>query len=184
MLGPFAGRAKTWFRIHPGRGVLLSLQHGELSGKRRVRTLSHLEACSRCRARAARIEQEWKRFAELAAAEAINPGFKEEELIARIQDSIRAWSEANVTPSQAQTLSEAEARCQLEALLEVYLGKRAAAALVGTLGASPSSRQETLAAADSALAALLGRKGATAVSARLQRIMAQALASTHRSPVS
>jgi anti-sigma factor RsiW len=179
MLGRFAGRAKTWSWRHPSRGVLLSLQDGELSGRRRARILSHLEGCSRCRANAARIKQEWKRIAALASTEGADPVPDENDLLARIQASIRAWSATSLTRPQTQTLSEAEARRQMEAVLEVYLGKRAAIALLQAHGVSPSSRQDTLTAVDSALAALLGRKGATVVSARLRRIVDQVPESTH-----
>jgi hypothetical protein len=171
MLGRFAGCAKIWSWRHPSRGVLLSLQDGELSGKSWARVLSHLEGCARCRARAAQIELECKRFAALASAEGADALPNGNDLLARIQDSIRAWSATNLTRPQAQTLSEAEARRQMEAVLEVYLGKRAAIALLQAHGVSPSTRQETLTAVDSALAALLGHRGATVVSARLRRIM-------------
>ena len=184
MLGRFAGRARTWFRRHPSRGVLLSLQDGELPSERRARILAPIEACARCRAEAAQIEQEWKRLAALASDEVAEPVPAGNDLLARIRASIHAWSAANMTLPHTRTLSEAEARRQVEAVLEVYLGKRAATAFLQAHGISPSSKLETLAAADSALVALLGREGAAAVSARLQRILDQVPACTHKSTVS
>ncbi len=164
----------AWHWGYPSEGLLISLQDGMISEKRRARVERHLKRCARCRARASQLAQDWKDFAELSLSAAAEPSSVQEELIAKIQASIHAWSEANLPASsqqEHQAFAQTETDRRIADVLGIYLGKRAAAALFHAEGASPASRQESLAHAKSALRILLGRKGATAVEEKLLKIM-------------
>lgn len=160
-----------WRWRHPNDGRLLAFHDGELSGKLRERVQAHLNLCPRCLERAAQIAQDWKYFAELGAATAEKPPFAEGELIARIQSSIHAWSAANLPASPEQEFAQIATGRQATAMLGIYLGQRAANALLNGIEASEISRQEKLAQAASTLRVLLGRKSAAAVVEKLLGIM-------------
>ena len=185
MAESFFRRIMAWHWGSPSDGQLLALQDGELSGKRRASVQAHLEQCSQCRERAARIAQDLNAIAALSSAAAAKSPTGEQELIADVQASIRAWSEANLppTPDQAkQALSPTEAERQAVAILGLYIGQRAAKALLQGIDASEASKKEKLAQAESTLRVLLGNKSAAAVVEKLAGIMGQLSESAGQSP--
>ncbi len=175
-LQSFFQRLVTWHWGSPSDGELLALQDNELSGKRQARIQAHLKRCGRCRERAERIAREWSEFVALNEAASANPPFSEDELIAEIQSPIKAWSRANLPPpkeTERLVLTKTEAERQAVAGLGLYIGQRAAKALLQGMEDSESSRKEKLAQAESTLRALIGRKNAAAVVEKITRIMAQ-----------
>jgi anti-sigma factor RsiW len=176
MFGAFVRRMTTLYWGHPSDSLLLSLHDGEISDKRRGRLEAHLNRCPRCQARAARMAQDWRDFAELTLAADAGPASAEEELITKIQSSIHAWSAANLPASsqpEAQAFAQTETGRQVAAVLGVYLGQRAAAALLHAGGTAQISKQQSVAQFGSTLRVLLGRQSARAVEKKLLRIMSQ-----------
>jgi anti-sigma factor RsiW len=181
----FFQRLTTWHWGAPGDGELLALHDGELSEKRRTQIQKHLMHCPRCRDRSAQIVQDWNNFASLNSDSVPNPPSSEEAMILDIQASIRAWSEANLpfTPATKNyALTPAEAERQAIAVLGLYIGQRAAKAILQGIDASEASKQEKLAHAESTLRTLLGRKSATAVIEKLARIMGKLSEPTSSAP--
>jgi anti-sigma factor RsiW len=156
---------------HPNDSRLLAFHDGELSGERRARIQAHLNLCPRCLERAAQITQDWKDFAESISATAEKPPFEKGKLIDKIQASVHAWSAANLPASPEQEFVQTETGRQVTAMLAIYLGQRAAKALIDGIEASEFSRQEKLAQAASTLRVLLGHKSAAAVVEKLVGIM-------------
>jgi hypothetical protein len=170
--------------MHPSDTQLLSLQDGTIPDKRFARTRTHLMRCARCRKRAAQITEDWKSIATLNAA--VNPVavFSEEEMMAHIRASMHAWSAANRAASPAQGMPElvqTDASRQIAAILETYLGRRAALTLLRTSKTTPSSEQVSPAEVWLALRVLLGRKSAAAVGDKLLRIVEHSPKSVGRS---
>lgn len=160
MFKDFAWRLLQWFHQHPGDSQILSFLHGELPEERRAFMVKHLNKCHRCHTKMIQLEQEWKHFAELNTAVTANPVFEEKELITKIQDALHD-----------RLKSGPEMDRQLASVLGIYLGQRAAAALLQPGKTTASSRQERLAGAEAALLTLLGRKGFAAVEMRLLKIL-------------
>jgi len=161
----------VWRWRHPSDSRLLAFHDGELSGKHRERVQAHLNRCPRCLERAAQIAQDWKDFAELSAATAEKPPFAEGELIAKIKASVHEWRAADLPASPQQEFAQTATGRQVTAMLAIYLGQRAANALLNGIETSEISKQEKLAQAASTLRVLLGRKSAAAVVEKLLRIM-------------
>jgi len=185
-LQSFFQRLVTWHWGSPSDGELLALQDNELSVKHRVRIQAHLKRCGRCRERAERIAREWSEFAAFTETASAKSPFSEDELIADIQSSIRAWSDANLPPppeDERLVLTKAEAERQAVAVLGLYIGQRAAKALLQGIDASESARKEKLAQAESTLRALLGQKNAAAVMEKLTRITGPLSESAGQSPI-
>lgn len=160
MFKDFAWRFLQWFYRHPGDSRILSFLEGELQDKRHAYMAKHIKECNRCHTKLVQMEQDWKHFAELNTASAADPFFEEKELIAKIQDSLHD-----------QPKSGPEMDRQLASVLGIYLGQRAARALLQPGETTESSRQERLAGAEAALLTLLGRKGFAAVEMRLLKIL-------------
>ena len=176
MLGSFVKRVIALHWRHPSESLLLSLHVGEISDRRRERLQAHLKQCLRCQARAAQMARDWRDFTELTLAADASPAFAEEELITKVQSSIRGWSAANLPASsqpETQPFAQTEVGQQVAAVLAVYLGQRAASALLHAGRATQISKQEKLAQAEWTLRVLLGRQGAKAVEKKLLRIMNQ-----------
>ncbi len=167
MFREFALQILHWFHRHPGDAQLLSFLDGELSKKRRASAMKHLKNCDSCHARLAQIEKEWNYFGELNAASSAEPLFSKKDLILKIRSAISAGPEAPRLPASPGT---AETDRRLAAVLGIYLGRRATAAILSEEPSS-SSRRERLAGAEAALSTLLGRKGFAAVETRLLNIM-------------
>ncbi|HYK89448.1 MAG TPA: hypothetical protein VE398_11805 [Acidobacteriota bacterium] len=169
--------------FHPADNVLVMLNDAELRDKSRERSLSHLENCGRCQERVSQIAHEWKIIAQVWRADADAAGADRE--LAEIQSTINSWITADGVPisQPSQPFAQTPTGRQVSAVLGIYLGHRAAAALLEAGGAAPRSRQQYLMAADTALTALLGRKGAAAVGAKLLRIMDQFSESVAQSPL-
>jgi hypothetical protein len=187
MLKLFFRHLINWFHRHPGESVLLSLHDNEASPARRSRILAHLKQCPSCQDRLTQIEENWKRLKEWKSAASENSALSEKELASKIQASIHAWSEANRPASTSRenlATIKAEANRQIAAVLGVYLGRRAADALLRTNNTLQFSAKEELAGAQSALRILIGRKSATAIEMKLHRIMNRMPESAGRSSVS
>ena len=164
----------AWLSRHPSEKLLLALHDGELSAGLRARTLSHIEKCGACRLRFDRMEQSWALLAASHEAAAGTSPLGEELLLSRIRDSIHTWSAANLASPRSRdavAFSESEDGRLMGLVLGIYLGRRAAAGLLGAGYAMPPSRRECLFRAGSILSALLGGKGAMAVEAQLLRMM-------------
>ena len=181
----FFQRLATWHWGAPSDGELLALHDGELTGKRRTQIQEHLKRCARCRDRSAQIAEDWNNFTSLNSDSIANSSSSEEGLILDIQASIRAWSEANLPFAPATkdyALTPAEAERQAIAVLGLYIGQRAAKAMLQGIDTSEASKQEKLAQAESTLSTLLGRKSATAVIEKLARILGPLSEPTSRAP--
>jgi hypothetical protein len=127
----------------------------DLGAKRPASMKRHIDRCDHCRMRLARLEQEWKQLAEMRAHSFIS----EEELLAKIQSAIRT-----------QIASGMEKDRKIAAVLGVYLGQRAAEAIIKG-ETSESERRKKIAGAEAALSILLGRRGFAAVETRIDSIM-------------
>jgi anti-sigma factor RsiW len=160
MFKDFAWRFLQWFYQHPGDSQILSFLHGELPDERRSFMVKHLDQCHRCHTRLMQLEQEWKHFAELNTASTATSSLEEKELIAKIQDALHD-----------RPKSGPEMDRQLAAVLKIYLGQRAATALLQPGETAAASQQERLAGAEAALLTLLGRKGFAAVEMKLLKIL-------------
>ena len=169
-------RIATWYRRHPDDGMLLSLHDGELSADRRARVQVHLKQCARCRHRAEQIAKDWNRLVEWNRSTAAFERFDQEQLTAKVRTSIDAFKAASLVAHSAgssQRAPQAAAERQVAEILAVYLGRRAAAALLHAHRASSDSQQEGLRDAESVLRILLGEKPAAAIEAMICRIINQ-----------
>jgi anti-sigma factor RsiW len=186
MLKPGFQQLIEWFRRHPGESLLVSLHDNEISPSHRSRIQAHLKQCPRCQDRLAQIEQDWKKLGELRSAASEDP-LSEMEMVSGIQAAIHEWRETNQPASSSRkslTLTQAETDRQIAAVLGVYLGRRAADALLKANRTAQYSNQEILANAQSALRILIGRKGATAIEMKLHRIISRMQESAGGSSVS
>jgi anti-sigma factor RsiW len=173
MLGPLR-QIVGWHCGRPSDHLLLLLHDGEISDRRRARVQRHLHRCPRCRERMARIAQDLKDLSAMNSNAGANATLAEEILVAKVRSSIDAWSAANLPDGSApgtQTFEQIEAGRQVAAVLGVYLGQRAANALLREGGTSQISKQEGIASAEATLRILLGRKAATAVGEKLAKII-------------
>jgi hypothetical protein len=170
---------------HPGDSLLVSLHDNELSPSRRSRVLTHLKKCRHCRDRLMQIDLDWRQLEELRLAANRQP-LSDTELISGIQASIHACSEATPQPASQEDLEkvQAETNCNVAAALGVYIGRRAADAMVRANGTSLFSNRKNLASAQSTLRILIGRKSAAAIETKLHRIMNRMPESAGRSSVS
>jgi hypothetical protein len=114
------------------------------------------------------IEQDWQQLEELRSASINNASLSEEDLVSGIQAFIHAGSEVHPPASPAR---ETQSLDQAAAVLGVYLGRRAADAMLQASGTSRLTNKENLASAKSALRTLIGRRSATAIEMKLHRIM-------------
>jgi anti-sigma factor RsiW len=181
MFRNLAWRIEEWFGGHPSDGRLFSLRDGALSDRQRACVTEHLKKCDRCRAKTAQMEREWKRFAELSAVSNIKSSIEENELLAKIRSDIRAWSNANPSPLSslpANDFEKTETGHKVAAVLSIYLGNRAAAALLQTNETPERERAGKLIGAERTLSILLGRKCAAAIDLKLRRIMEELPKST------
>ncbi len=147
-----------WLHLwqHPGERLLIAYHDGEVSDKVRARIHDHLQRCFECQSKAAQISQEWTHLSALNAA--IETGISKAELAESMQNTIR------MAPGSD------DARKQMAAVLEVYLGKRAAAAVLTGQVAPGAHAYDGLESADALLRTLLGKKSAKAIESRLVRI--------------
>jgi hypothetical protein len=172
MIG-FVRQIIGWRCGRPSDRLLLLLHDREISDRQRARVQKHLLQCPRCRERFEQIAQDWKRLAAMNSAAGANSALAEEVLAARVRSSIDAWSAANLSAGAApgtQTFEQIEAERQVATVLGVYLGQRAADALLREGGTSQILKKEGIASAEAALRILLGRKAATAIEDRLAKI--------------
>ena len=170
-----------WFQRHPGERLLVALYDNELSSARRSGVLNHLKQCRRCQRRLLQIEQNWSRLEALKSAASENLPYSEKEFVSKIQASILARIAADHTVSASQktaAFTDTEAKRQIAAALGVYIGRRAADALLQADRTSPVSNKDGLASARSAMQILIGRKGARAIETKLHRIMSRLPEST------
>jgi hypothetical protein len=152
-------RIRRWFRRHPSDEELTLFVDKELKEERLVYLRQHFNQCDRCRARWTRLEQEWKNLAAMSADTNAQYPIPNEELLKKIQAAIH---DHNVSGSETDQ--------KVAAVLGIYLGRRAAEAILKG-EASASARREKIVGAEAALSALLGRKGYAAVETRLVSIM-------------
>jgi hypothetical protein len=156
------------FRRHPGESQLVSLNDNEIPPSLRSKILAHLKQCRRCQDRLMQIEQDWKKLEQLRSTSINNASLSEEDLVSNIQASIHAWGEANQPASASRRTRSLD---EAAAVLGVYLGRRAADAMLQASGTSQPTNKENLASAQSALRILIGRRSATAIEMKLHRIM-------------
>jgi hypothetical protein len=169
---------------HPSDRRLLTLQDGATHDARCKRTQAHLIRCPRCRERAAHIAEDWSSIAKLNAGENARTVFPEEAMVINIRASMHSWSIANPAPPSTQEMQEfaqTDAGRQVAAILETYLGRRAASALLCKAGSSPAPEQRSLAEVWPAIRILLGQKSAAAVEEKLLSRAAHFLKSAGRS---
>ena len=173
MLELIGERMGEWLRGHPSDGTLFALQDGQLAGRRKTRAYTHLANCPACREKAAQMEREWESVVGVCRTPDSDFVPAEDEILASIRDAIRASSPAEdfLTAPQGAVFAQTEAGRRMAGVLGIYLGQRAAAALLDAGGNNPQSKQECLAAAENALTALLGQKGASAVQVRIRWIV-------------
>ena len=169
-------RLIEWFQRHPGESLLISLHDNEISPSRRPRILAHLKRCPLCQDRFAKIMHDWNQLEKLKSAASESSSLSEDGLVSKIQGSIHAWNETNQPPSfsqENQTLSRAEVEHPIAAVLGVYIGRRAANAMLHASGTTEFSNMENLAGAGSPLQILIGRKSAAAVESKIHRILSR-----------
>jgi hypothetical protein len=162
MTGISGWQAIEVFRRHPSDRLLIALHDGELPEGKRVRALLHLERCTSCRLRSSQIGLDWCRLLELNSSDLAGLNITGQEIAARVQSVIHDWSKEHPVRTEAAR--------RIENVLGVYLGKRAAAALLQERGASQDPVQDALASAGSTLRILLGNKSAAAIEAKLLQI--------------
>jgi hypothetical protein len=166
-------QAVELFRRHPSDRMLIALHDGQISEGRSARLRRHLDKCPTCRTRSSQIQCDWDLLAKVNSAENRILSIAEQALVSRVHDSIRDWK------TEHPDWTDTEHR--MEHVLGVYLGKRAAAALVQGSNALQDPGQDHLASAGSTLRILLGKKSAVAIESTLLRIMGQASESTSES---
>jgi len=164
MLREFSWQFLRRFCRHPGKRRLLLFLDNELPDMHRNQIIRHLAECNRCHARMVQMEREWRFFAELNLASSLDL-IEKKKLITKIQAAIQ-----DLKSSPPQLPEKTEMDRQLAAVLDIYLGRRAAASLVQPEKDSAPSRGEKIAGAEAALLTLLGRKGFAAVEMRLHPI--------------
>lgn len=147
------------FRRHPSERLLISLHDGEISRWCRRRIERHLQKCSNCKERIARINRDWAYLSKLNGV--VAPEVPENGLVESVHASI------------AVSADPAAMARRMEAVLEVYLGKRAAAALLK--GERTDSAQDGIAKAESMLRILLGNRSAAAIESKLLRIRSSSI---------
>jgi anti-sigma factor RsiW len=148
-------------QVHPGAGSLVAFADGELAPLANVWVKQHLKVCPSCRREVERLQEDLVRFQLF-----VQPT-RDVELEQGLRDLRQAMGQLvhNVNPVRAVDL-DSVARRRFVAELETYLGKRAAATLLG--GLSQDNRlHELVSASLPALAALLGRKAAEAITKRV-----------------
>jgi anti-sigma factor RsiW len=152
-------------RLHPGRGSLISFTDGELGPLATAWVEHHVSSCASCKREMERLCEDFSRFQML-----VQPGPDTEVLERGLADLEQAMTQLT-HDSQSTGAAEIDlaARRRFVAELEVYLGKRATAALLGRLR-QDNRLNELVAASVPALAALLGRKTADAITARVSRL--------------
>ena len=91
---------------HFSDGLLLRLDGDEIPARRRACIQEHLERGPRCRDRVERMRREWKELEAMASRLQPHPVVSEQDLMERIQASIRDWNEQN--PAEARTGDPAE----------------------------------------------------------------------------
>lgn len=166
MLGMILVEVLEFARRHPSDRVLTAMRDGALPDRQLTRVLAHMDRCTACRLRAGRISLEWDELVELNSAGTEDSKAAEQELVARIQAAVRAWNDGQ--PAQAN------ASRKIEDVLGVYLGKRAAAALLHERAAVDDSLQDIIGSAGSTLRILLGKKSTTVIESKLLKIIGRA----------
>ena len=166
MSGTFTRQALMLFGRHPGDRLLNSLHDGEIGERRRKRLLVHLERCPGCRSRAIQIKKDWEYLAGLNSA--YQQPVSESDLLSKLRASIQTWNtshSAALASTKQPVVDEAEAARRIEAVLRIYLGNHAAAAVIKGNDELQMPGQGSL-----ALRLLLGEKSARAIEAKLRRI--------------
>ncbi len=182
MFGLIGERLGEWLRGHPSDGTLFALQDGQLAGSRKTRAYTHLANCPACREKAVQMELDWKSVDDAYRTPGSDFVPAEDELLASIRNALRASDPAEdvLAAPQAAAFAQTEAGRRMAGVLGIYLGQRAAAALLDAGG--NNSKQECLTAAGNALTELLGQKGAAAVQARISWIVDHCAESSAQSP--
>jgi anti-sigma factor RsiW len=86
---------------HFSDGLLMRLDDDEIPARRRICIEEHLNRCPRCRDRVDRLRREWKELEAMASRLQPDPVVSEQDLMERIQTSIRSWDEQN--PAEQRT---------------------------------------------------------------------------------
>ena len=118
--------------------------------------------------------EDWRRFIKLASEASFEPSFSEKELIVNTRASIHAWLQANPPVSSTQQLSaQTESDRRNADLPGLRPGRHAVAALLQAGEALRIACEKSILCAASVLRILTGRKGTTAIKAKVLRMMNQ-----------
>lgn len=149
-------------KVHPGAESFVAFADGELGPLASAWVEQHLEACPSCRRESERLREDLARFQLFG-----RPGPDVEALERSLLTLRQAMEQVaeNVTSVRAGD-KDSVARRRFVAELETYLGKRAAAMLLGRR-VRDNRLHDLVSHSLPALAALLGRKTADAIAARV-----------------
>jgi hypothetical protein len=176
MKGWRLGQWAAWLWRHPSDSRLLALQDETTQDARDERTRAHLMRCAHCRTRAAQIAEDWKSLVALSVAANPATAFVEEELTENIRDFMHVWSAGNrAAPSalESQDPVRSNAGRQIAAILETYLGRRAAGVILRTGQSTSASGQANYAKVRQTLRVLLGCKNTAAMEIKILRMAGQ-----------
>lgn len=148
-------------KVHPGAESFVAFADGELGPLATAWVEQHLKVCPSCRREAEHAQEALARFQLFVQPP---PDVELERGLLTLQQAMGQLAE-NVTPVRALERDSVAGR-RFVAELEIYLGKRAAATLVGRLN-QDHRLDELVSASLPALATLLGRKTADAIAARV-----------------
>ena len=148
-------------KVHPGAESLVAFVDGELGPLATAWVEEHLKVCPSCRREVEHVQEDLARFQLFVQP---RPDVELEPGLLALQQAMGQLAE-NVTPVRAPERDSMAGR-RFVAELETYLGKRAAATLVGRLN-QDHRLDELVSASLPALATLLGRKTADAIAARV-----------------
>jgi hypothetical protein len=161
MMALLAIRTFLWaLGMHPSARDLVGYFDGELEAgaARRVRT--HLTKCERCKAQSMELKSVLAEFDDIHAA-ALDPDVTAEEGLATIQNAIDALHSAATTGHPVGgSFADTELGRRVAEVLEIYLGRRTATALLEAAWRGAATDQRILSAADPILREFLGRRSA------------------------
>ena len=160
-------------RLHPSYEELLAFRDAELSEDKSQRITLHLDRCRRCQVERGRIEDDIARFQlrdpwlNVSRVPPLGVGF------ARLRLAIQDYKIPDSSPSgpaRTESLSDKYMGQRVAAELGLYVGPRAAAALLQRMDNGHRDLHDFIGAADPVLTAFYGQATASAVTFRISRI--------------